>query len=133
MALPEGLEELGAKAFFGCRSLRGVFIPESCQLLGGSKGAPLFDNFEKLHIYAPAQSAAALYAQNHRLPFQEASAAEWRSLAQAEAERQRLAAQPPAAASVEESEEDAQEAAQEKKSRYLKRIATLRAKKGKRH
>lgn len=59
--IPEGIREIGKKAFWGCESLERIYIPESVAKID----FPSFtDNF-KLVVYAPEGSFAEEYCRKN--------------------------------------------------------------------
>ncbi|MGM9991506.1 MAG: leucine-rich repeat domain-containing protein [Candidatus Bruticola sp.] len=123
LELPQSLKRLGSKAFFGCRNLESIFIPESLEILEER----LFDVSQKLTIYAPPHSAAAVYAADHGITYREAYAYNWHALA--EAQKQINEASVPSSvvvsppAEVKSSKAEAK-AISKNKAKYLKRLSS---------
>ena len=66
VVIPEGVTEIGWRAFFVCTSLTAVSIPESVTKIGEDA----FYGCASLTIHTPAGSYGEAYAKENDIPFQ---------------------------------------------------------------
>jgi hypothetical protein len=65
VVIPDGVTEIGNRAFYWNTKLKTVIIPDGVTSIGDSA----FTGCEKLTIHAPAGSYAEQYAKEKNIPF----------------------------------------------------------------
>ena len=67
VVIPDGATSIGARAFAGCGNLEMITVPNSVTIIGDSA----FENCTRLTILSYEGSAAAVYAQNNGILYEE--------------------------------------------------------------